>query len=339
MSKSRPLVSVIIVNFNGLSWLKNCLSSLSKQDYLKLEVIVVDNNSTDSSVAYIRKNHPTYKVICNNSNFGFAKGNNIGVEHASGHYFFLLNNDTVLIENDLITKSIFFLLSNTKIGVLQPKICLLDNPNKIDLCGSFWTPTTMLYHYGCFQDEKMPIFDYNFPIFTCKGAAMFIRRECVEKVGLFDPDFWCYYEETDFCHRIWLSGYQCWYFSEAKLLHSNGGTSLSFQNDFIQYHNFKNKLRSFIKNFSGFERVFVVFKFTLTAILFSFLSLLKGKPKIVTAILASFWWNVKKLRHSKSPKIKRVISSIPDIVIKSPGFSYYIDLIKDLKKHKYVEEV
>ena len=338
MSGNLPLVSIVIVNFNGKRWLKNCFESINNQVYPNLEVIVVDNNSTDNSVAYIKK-YPEYKLIENKNNLGFAEGNNIGVSNAKGDFYFLLNNDTVLIESDLISKAISFLLKNKKIGVLQPKICLLAHPGKIDLCGSFWTPTTMLYHYGCYQDEKLKMFDHNFPVFTCKGAAMFVRKTCVDNVGLFDPDFWCYYEETDFCHRVWLDGFECWYFSETKLLHANGGTSQGFRNDFIQYHNFKNKLRSFINNFRGLERVAVIFKFTLTAILYCALSIANKRPRNINAVFAAYWWNIKKLFAKNNKLVPIHKAALPSIVIKNPGIRYYFDLVKDLKKHKYDENV
>jgi len=339
MKNKTLLVSIIIVNFNGKKWLEGCLASIKKQTYSKLEVIIVDNNSTDTSVTFIKKKYPEFKIVLNNDNVGFAQGNNLGVEVATGDVYFLLNNDTILCEDDLIEKTIKFVKKNPKIGVLQPKICLLNNPDKIDLCGSFWTPTTMLYHYGCFQDEHDPLFNKNFPVFTCKGAAMFIRKECVEEVGLFDPDFWCYYEETDFCHRVWSVGYECWYFSETKMLHSNGGTSLGFQNDFIQFHNFKNKLRSFIKNFSGFHRVSVLFRFTLTTVFFAVMSLVIQKPKNIKAIFSAYVWNIKKLYSDRNTKRTVIKNKIPAKVTKNPGLQYYIDLVRDLKLHTYDADI
>lgn len=334
MNSTQPVVSIVIVNFNGKNWLSACLPTIYTQSYEHIEVIVVDNNSQDGSVEYVKENFPEIQVLCNSSNVGFAEGNNQGVAIAKGDFFFLLNSDTQLNDLYLVEKSIHFLQMHPKIGVLQPKICLLMNPNKIDLCGSFWTPTTMLYHYGCFQDENDPLFNQSFPVFTCKGAALFIRRECVEQVGLFDADFWCYYEETDFCHRVWLSGYECWYFSEVKMLHFNGGTSLNFDNSFIQYHNCKNKLRSFIKNFSGFERISVITRFTLSTVVLAGIFLFTGRWKSILSIFQAYSWNIKKLQEKQS-RSNRLHGSIPDLVIRSPKPVYYIDLIKDLKTHDY----
>jgi hypothetical protein len=339
MIRKLPLVSIIIVNFNGKKWLVDCLDSIRKHDYGALEVIVVDNNSSDDSVKFIKATYPSAKIVLNNENLGFAEGNNRGVAAATGEYYFLLNNDTILCDQDLIRKSITFLVAHPKIGVIQPKICLLNHPDKIDLCGSFWTSTTMLYHYGCFQDESDPLFSTDFPVFTCKGAAMFVKKTCVDAIGLFDSDFWCYYEETDFCHRAWLAGYECWYFSQAKILHSNGGTSLGFNNEFIQFHNTKNKLRSFIKNFRGVQRVYVIGIFMLTSIFYIFISLYLKQPKNIKSIAQAYIWNIKKAYSLWGQKERVITGKIPSMVIKKPGLRYYLDLIHDLKKHNYKNDV
>lgn len=336
MKSNTPLVSIVIVNYNGIHWLKTCLESIYRQTYINFEIIFVDNNSSDKSVEFVNSNFPKVNVILNKKNEGFAKGNNIGISIAKGKYYFLLNNDTNLIEIDLIEKSLNFLNKNSKVGSLQPKICLLDNPKLIDLCGSFWTPTTVLYHFGFHQEESSKIFNKNFPVFTCKGAAMFVRKKCVEEIGLFDEDFWCYYEETDFCHRAWMAGWESWYFSESKLLHANGGTSSTFDSDFIQFHNFKNKLRSFIKNFHGKERIIILSKFTLVSFIFCIFSLITGRPKNILSIIMAYIWNINKLTQSTHIKS---YGEIPPYVIVRPKLRYYIDLLKNLKNHDYSKDI
>ncbi|MCG2737608.1 MAG: glycosyltransferase family 2 protein, partial [Candidatus Methanoperedenaceae archaeon] len=94
MNKTPPPVSVIIVNFNGKHYLKNCLSSLSAQSYPAIEVIFVDNGSGDGSVEYVRKEFPSVRIIESKKNLGFAKGNNLGIREARGELIATLNNDT-----------------------------------------------------------------------------------------------------------------------------------------------------------------------------------------------------------------------------------------------------
>ncbi|MBU4223242.1 MAG: glycosyltransferase family 2 protein, partial [Euryarchaeota archaeon] len=94
MNNPSPLVSVIIVNYNGKQYLKNCLSSLSAQSYPAIEVIFVDNASSDGSVEYVRKEFPSVRIIESKKNLGFAKGNNLGIREARGELIATLNNDT-----------------------------------------------------------------------------------------------------------------------------------------------------------------------------------------------------------------------------------------------------
>src|SRR3989338_601924 len=96
MERVKGLVSVILVNWNGRSYIPACFESISLQTYKKIETILVDNASTDASVTYVRKRFPNTIVIENSQNTGFAKGNNIGLQHATGEYILLLNTDTKL---------------------------------------------------------------------------------------------------------------------------------------------------------------------------------------------------------------------------------------------------
>jgi GT2 family glycosyltransferase len=330
--KKNKLISIIIVNWNGRKWLKNCFDSIYQQTYKNLEIILVDNNSSDNSVSYIRKNYPKIKIILNDKNYGFAKGNNLGLKVAKGDYYFLINNDTYIKDVDLISKLISFLEKKPEVSLVQPQIRLLENPQKIDVCGSFWTNTTLLYHFGYHKFIKYKKYNQSFPVFSVKGAAMLIRKDIVNKIGLFDEKFWCYYEETDFCHRVWLSGGECWYFPETYLLHAEGGTSINFDNYFLQYHSFKNKIRSFIKNFEGINLIIVLFKFFIISIIFILLNLAKLKFRVSLSIIKAWLWNIyfiKNTIRNKTHKIKK----IPKKIIKNPHPLYYIYLFLGLEKY------
>lgn len=251
----QPLVSIVIVNFNGLKWLKGCLDSAIEQDYPNIEILVVDNASTDGSQDFIAKNYPGVKLIQNNENCGFAKGNNIGIGEAKGVFYLLINTDTTFSE-DLITSLIKGFGDLPNAAVIQPKMLVMDkNPPILDGSGSYFTYYTFLYHTGLFSPDLQE-FDIQKKVFSVKGAAMFVRADVVEKIGLFDDQFWCYYEETDFCHRAWLSGYECWYYPKGIVYHAGGATSSAFENETVLFHNSKNKIRSFLKNF-GLKNVLV----------------------------------------------------------------------------------
>src|SRR5258708_6011548 len=203
------LVSVIIANWNGQAVLKDCLDSLLKIDYLSWELILVDNGSTDGSENLLF-NYPkeklNYKLIKNTQNLGFAKANNQGAKIAKGKYLLLLNNDTKLTP-DFLTKLVNRMENSSNIGVIQPKIKIMDDSRYLDNAGSFFTRIGFLQHWG-FMKRDTAEFNIETEIFSAKGACMLIRSEVVKHVGLFDDSFFSYFEESDFCWRVWLSGYK-----------------------------------------------------------------------------------------------------------------------------------
>lgn len=320
---SHPKISIIIVNWNGKKWLKGCFDSILSQTYTSYEVIFVDNGSIDDSVSYLKSNFPKVKIIQLDKNYGFAKANNIGIGKAKGDVIFLLNNDTKIQKNML--EKIMPIFKNPKIGTIQPKIVLMNEKNKLDLVGAFWTPITFLYYLGLEGKSSLKRFNLPMKVFSNKGAAMFIRKTMIDKIGAFDDDFWSYYEETDLCHRAWISGYECWYYPVSTCYHANGGTSLNLENSFIQFHNFKNKLLSFLKNFETWTLLSVIPLYT--AIIFGLISayIVKGKYSKALALLKSLVWNLKNIRSTlkkrKSIQNNRIVKDHNYLSITSRPFS------------------
>lgn len=332
------LISIIIVNWNGKKWLKDCLSSLENQTYKEFETIFVDNASKDDSVSFVQKEFPKVKIIQNKTNRGFAGGNNDGLALARGKYVLLLNNDTSCPKNYLDNFiKVFKEIPNA--GCVQSKILLMDQKDKLDLVGSYWTDTTFLYYFG-FGKKDDGKYEKEIPVFSCKGASMMIRREVIDKVGLFDDDFWNYYEETDFCHRVWLAGYECWYYPKAYVYHAMGGTSINIKNSLLQYHNFKNKLLSFLKNFEVKSLITIIPIYIAMNILISIIWLLQGKIKHSLAIYNSLWWNLVnlKLTFSKRRKVQAFRNRPDAQILKrtkvNPRLSYYFLQFGDLTKYE-----
>lgn len=288
----KPKVSIIVVNFNGEKWLSNFVASLKKQTYKDFEFIFVDNNSSDNSVKFIKDNYPGANIVELEENLGFAGGNNKGFEIAKGELILFLNNDTYFNKNFLKN---FVEVFDNEISIAQSKIVLTDEKT-IDSCGSFWTNTTFMYYYGNGKEESLEKYNKPFKVFSIKGASFMVRRKVIEKIGLFDEDFWNYYEETDFCHRAGLAGYVSWYTPKPVCYHVQGGTSLTFDNDYIQFHNFKNKLSSFIKNFELLNLLWVVPVFVLLNIILSIYWLIIGKWKHMIALYKAIWWNLRNVR-------------------------------------------
>lgn len=340
MSETQPLISIIIVNWNGRKWLEKCLDSLYQQTYKDFEIIFVDNASTDDSVHLVRKLYPEVIIVQNKHNDGFAGGNNKGFGYSNGKYILLLNNDT-WVEESYLENFVKAFEKIPQAGCIQSKILLMDQKDVLDVCGSYWTSSTFLYHYGHGASNALPMYNSPKPFFSNKGASMMIRRTVIEKAGeLFDDDFWCYYEETDFCHRVWLMGYECWYYPKAVAHHANGGTSLNFQNDFIHFHNFKNKLLSFLKNFETTTLIRVIPMYLFLNGGLSLYWLFCGKKRHFTAFYKALWWNIVHFR--KTIYKRKIVQSLRvkcdhDIfkkVKKNPRIIYYYHLLNGVKKYE-----
>lgn len=308
----KPLVSIIIVNWNGLEHLKICFSSLTKLKYSNFETILVDNGSTDGSVEYVKKNYPKVILVQNKKNLGFAEANNVGFKKAGGEYILLLNND-VKVTSDFLTKLVQVLEAGAKIGVGQPKIILLGS-KRLQSGGAFLTSTGFLYHFGREKNPSDKKYNQQMPIFSANGSCMLIRREVIEKVGLFDPDLFCYFEESDFCWRAWLAGYKTLYIPSAVIWHKGGRTSRRFKSSFIQYHSFKNRICSLIKNLGRFELLKILPVHLMFCQLAAIGLFFKGGLSTGWAVQRAIAWNIVHLKKTlkKRKKIQGKIRKISD---------------------------
>ncbi len=342
----KKLVSIIIVNWNGKKYLKNCLSSLKNQDYKNIEIIFVDNNSHDGSIEYVRDNFPDIKIVRNKENLGYAEGNNIGYKHAKGDYVLFLNNDTKVTKNFLI-ELIKVLESDNQIGGAQSKILLMDRPRILDSVGAFLTKTGFLYYYGVFK-KNSSVYDKQIYLYTAKGASMIFKKEVLEKVKiegkLLDHRYFAYFEETDMCHRIWLTGYHIVFAPKSIIYHKMGGTSINLINSFVQYHSFKNRVNSYIKNLGLGQLITVLPVHFLVCEIYA-LSLLRRNPSLAFTIQRSIMWNIRNLRETlRLRKIVqhsiRIVSdkSIKKYIYKYPPLNYYYH-ISDLSKYEDYEQI
>ncbi len=291
----QPLVSIIIVNYNGKKYLEECINSILDGTYKNFEIIVVDNNSSDGSPELVKSKFPTVTLIKEKYNHGFTGGNNIGFEYSRGEYVILLNNDTK-VEKNYIKNFIQVFDEFPKCGVAQSKIVLYDNPEILDCAGSFWTDITLLYHFGFLKNSNLKKFNEPFKIFSAKGASMIIKREVILQVGLFDKDFWHYYEETDFCHRAINAGYEVYYYPKALCFHKIGISRGELnQEDKILFSNTKNKFFSFIKNFDFPSVLWVLIKHFVSLHFYIIMLLINGKFKESGTIYKAIFWNIKNL--------------------------------------------
>lgn len=309
--KAKPLVSIIIVNWNGGVVFGECLDSLAKINYPNWELIVVDNASTDGSVQSL----PDCHLIQNQKNLGFAQANNQGYGIAKGKYLLLLNNDTK-VEPDFLVKLVDVLENNNEAAVVQPKILLMDKPDYLDSVGSFLTWTGFLQHVGYLKKDTQE-YSHKQEIFSAKGACILIKKEIIDKVGLFDPDYVSYLEETDFCWRVWLAGNKILYYPRAVIYHKVGFTSKRLSQLSVNYHAFKNRLATLFKNLNFLNLLLIGSLHLILVSSLSFYYLLLLRPKEFVVIWRAVGWNLIHLPEliRKRRLVQKIIRRRSDRVI------------------------
>lgn len=327
---SRPRFSIIIVNYNGAALLPGCLSSIAASVAPSSEIVVVDNGSSDESVR-ILAGYSWVKVVQSKQNLGFAGGNNLGLASCSGEYVLLLNNDT-LVTPGSIQSLVAYLDSHPSVGVAQGKMVLPRQGGRLDVCGSFLTSSGLPYHYGYFKPDG-PQYMRNYPVFSGKGAFLMFRRELISRIGgfLFDSDFFCYYEESDFCHRCWLAGSEVHFVSTPPIEHLSGATGKRIlREDSIQNYYIRNMIFSLLSNLSATSlvRIMPLFFSILILRLFVFLLTLRGRSMLSlgSALLYNLrsWERVARRRQLIRNIRTRTDAEIFRLVLLNPRFDYFI---------------
>ena len=215
-----------------------------------LEVIVVDNASKQDEASIIQKQFPQVKVIRSGKNLGFAGGNNLGIKEAEGKYIFLINNDTVFKEFnvDSLTNR---LESSPNIGIVCPKIRFAWGTNPIQYAG--YTPLskiTVRNQAIGFGEEDHGQYDSASPTPYSHGAAMLIKREAIEKVGLMPEDYFLYYEEIDWSMMFTRADYEIWYDPACTIYHKES-QSTGQDSPLRTYHLTRNRLLLVKRNWQG----------------------------------------------------------------------------------------
>lgn len=231
-------IFVVVPNLNGEDSLKDCLNSIAKQS-VKVNVIVVDNGSSDKSVELVEKNFPDVELIKNKTNRGFAGGTNQGLVRAielGAEYIATFNNDAVANEK-FIENLAKCLDSNKQIGIATCK--LLDaSGKKIDSTGDYYTIWGLPYPRGR-GEEDINKYDNEKEIFAASGGASLYRVSLLKEIGYFDEDFFAYYEDVDLSFRAQLADWKVAYVPSAVAYHQIGATSSKIRG-FTTYHTMKN---------------------------------------------------------------------------------------------------
>jgi GT2 family glycosyltransferase len=275
-------LSIIIVNYNVKEFLQNLLSSIQKSiSNISTEIIVIDNASDDGSIDMIRVKYPLVKLICNKENVGFGVANNQGLEIAKGEFLLLLNPDTIVQENT-VQNLLDFFNRTPPAGLAGCKIINSDGTLQLACRRSFPGPWTSFCKVTglskifpgsrIFARYNLTYLDENktYEVDAISGAFMMLRREVYEKIGGFDPQFFMYGEDLDFCYRAQKAGYKVFYVHSTQIIHYKGestkrssldetGIFYSAMHLFVSKHLSSSLLVQFILDIAIFLRRLVAF--------------------------------------------------------------------------------
>ena len=244
-------LSIITINYNGIIDTCELIESIPFSD--DLEVIVVDNASQEDEASIISERYPHVKVIRSNNNLGFAGGNNLGIKEAKGKYIFLINNDTILKDFN-IEPLIRRLQSSDKIGIVCPKLRFTWGSNPIQFAGyTPLSPITVRNQAIGFGEEDHGQYDTPHKTPYAHGAAMLIKRDAIDRVGLMPECFFLYYEELDWSMMFTRAGYEIWYDPACTVYHKESQTT--GQNSPLRtYYITRNRLLLVKRNYKGINK-------------------------------------------------------------------------------------
>ncbi len=221
-----PLVSVIIVNWNGKKLLEECLESLRNQSFRDFEVIVVDNGSTDGSLEFIRHAFPEVRLAELTSNLGFAGGNNAGIGIAKGRYLALLNNDT-RADRDWLQNLIGIAEKTPDAGMFASKILSYYKPDIIDNVGLIIYRDCLARGKGRLEEDRGQYNDLTEALMP-SGCAALYRKEMIKEIGVFDEEFFAYADDVDIGLRGRLAGWGCLYVPDAVVYHKYSSSTEAY---------------------------------------------------------------------------------------------------------------
>jgi GT2 family glycosyltransferase len=248
--RGNPHITICTVNYNGLRHLKECFDSILKSNYpmANVEVVMIDNASTDGSVGFVESNYPWVKLLSLDRNYGFSKANNLGAKSAGGEYIVFLNNDTV-VTPEWLNGLVGTMESDSEIGIVGSKLLMLDRAGIINSAGSTIAFNGGGYDVGFLARDAE---QYNVP--GRRGgvcaAAMMVRRDEFLDFGGFDEDYFMYFEDVDLCWRYWLFGRKVFYAPSSVVFHKFGGSSGAHRHAPLRvFYGTRNSLLNILKNY------------------------------------------------------------------------------------------
>ncbi len=243
--QDNPDLSIVIISYNTLEMTQDCLSSVYENTgELKLQVIVVDNDSKDGSAEMVRKKFPQVTLIANENNLGFATANNQGFRLASGEYVLLLNSDTVIL-GDVLVRSVEYMRTHPNVGAMGCRVLNTDLTMQATCSGYPTLGRLSLMASGL---DRLSVFqaydrymlrgwqrDTERDVEVISGCYLLVKRVVIDTVGGLDEDFFFFGEETDWCLHIHKAGWQLKFAPVGEIIHHGGGSvnKLNYRRDIM----------------------------------------------------------------------------------------------------------
>lgn len=238
-------VSVIIPNYNGIAFLDSVLASLETQTQKNMEVILVDNGSSDGSVSFVTAHYPWVHIIELPENFGFCRAVNEGIKASKADYALLLNNDTEAAP-DFVEQMLLAIRRHRRAFSCAARMVQFHDRDKLDDAGDYYCALGWSFARG--KGADIHKYEKEEKIFSACGGAVIYRRKVLDKIGLFDEEHFAYLEDTDIGYRARIHGYENWYAPKAIVYHVGSGTSGSRYNQFKIRYSSRNNVYLIYKN-------------------------------------------------------------------------------------------
>lgn len=271
MTQKLKDVSIIIVNYNTSQLLEDCINSIiEKTKDVDYEIVVVDNASSDGSATMLKSKFPLVKLIENSKNLGFGRANNIGAKYAYGEFLFLLNTDTLLINNS-IKILLDFMRRNKSVGVCGGNLYHKDLTPNFSYVMNF----PSLWGIFMYRSRLRKVLGIKKDVFNNTGspkkvgfiigADFFIRKEVFDTLGGFDPEFFMYVEDCELSYRIFKQNIGIYSVPESKIIHLQGKSSTNDQRLFMEIKNYilyfkKHRAPTYVQFYSFLELIFIAFR-------------------------------------------------------------------------------
>ncbi len=313
-----PLVSIIILNYNGAGVVDKCVRSVLNTDYSNFEVIFVDNASFDGSYESIVSQFGSDRrlgFVKNSVNKGFAEGNNIGLAHSKGSYVSLLNNDTE-VEKDWLKESIRIAESDEQIGIIQSKLFFWYDHEVLESAGAFIDRCGYGFERGFVKGKNM--YSTVDEVFYANGAAVTVKMRALKKmrpgkVELFDSDFFFAYEDVDLSWEMRLAGFKT-VVAPGSIVYHRRSTTTSRKKSRLVFHHCKNRVLTLIKNYSLLNLVRYLPLLIVLELVRAFSNVAGGHSDSGFAILKAFLWNLVNFGRSwkKRLTVQYLVRRMPD---------------------------